>query len=470
MSFASALKAYRNTLTCTDKTIAEASGISQSALSRYLRGERTPEPDSPVIANLASALESLSIEERALNPLNAGEIQTALEAELTGSQMIGMDFHMRLDALMSLVGITNAQVAEVTGVDPSYISRIRRSQRTPSDIPDFAVACSHLAANLVIERELLDDLGGLVGLPDIAVGDPAWDPYEESNTAEVIEVWLRGNQIVQSDMAKLDELLLWLDEEDFSPWLALDIDEGEDVEIPAPVARFHYGVGGMRTAEIEFLETAARTHARNLSLSSDTPLRRIPPSAEFVEQYGSSLEDVLKTDCHVNIFYNIERPFESTLNSLRLWTPFFITGQISAYYLRGVNNRLFFHMNYVCDTCALSSEAVVGHEEDGRYYFTTRPSDVSYYQRKMHFILEKAYPLLEIYRECDPGQKEAFEHEEAQRRAKGHGRKVGEDRFHNLNLTSYPGDCAVLTLPCGSTVVHFVMRHPKINYIIAHMK
>ena len=45
-----------------------------------------------------------------------------------------------------------------------------------------------------------------------------------------------------------------------------------------------------------------------------------------------------------------------------------------------------------------------------------------------------------------------------------------EGRFDNLEVMVYPGDCTVITLPCGSTVVHFVVRHPKINYLIARMK
>lgn len=469
MSFATTLDGYCKTLDCTGKAIAERSGLSPSTLSRYLNGERTPEAGSENVRKLANGLAQLSRERDEFEPLDADEVNATLEAEIAGTRMVGMDFHMRLDTLMHLVGMRNADFAKLVGVDPSYISRIRRGQRMPADLPRLATNCAHLAAHLCIERELLAELGELVGVSDITSGHPEWDPHDESNIAEIIEVWLKGSQIVQADMAKLDDLLTWLDETDLGTWLSIADESLEATTPPSPFARFYYGVGGMRSAEIDFLKTAADTHARNLSLSSDTPFTLIPPDSRFIRQYERTLMRVLKTGCRINVFYSVERPLEDTIRSMRLWIPLYMTGQITPYYLKGVNNRLFFHMNYVCDTCALSSEAVMGHEEDGRYYFTSRPEDVAYYQRKMGFILEKASSLLEIYRECDPGQKQAFENGEAARQAKGRGRDLGQDRFRNLRVTIYPGDCTVLTLPCGPTVVHFVIRHPKINYLIARM-
>ena len=471
MSFATTLDAYCIALDCTGKAIAAQCGLSASTLSRYLSGERVPNADSENIDKLANGLAALSRKSSASEPLEAADIRAALEAEIVGTQMIGMDFHMRLDALMDLAGLCNSDVAEVTGVDPSYVSRIRRGQRTPSNLPSFASKSAHVAADKCIEQGMLDALGELVGMPDIVEGLPEWDPGEESSIAEIIEVWLMGSQIVQADMAKLDGLLAWLDETDFSPWLSLCNSEPvETPDPPDPVARFYYGVDGMRTAEIDFLDMAVATRSRNLWLSTDAPLMKIQPGPQFFKRYRSTLVKILGTGCRIKVFHAIEQPLEETIQSLRQWIPMCISGQVDPYYLKGVNNRLFFHMNYVCDTCALSSEAVKDHEEDGRYYFTTRPNDVAYYQQKIGFIQEKARTLFETYRSCDPDQQEAFERAEAKRRATGRGYQMEEGRFNNLEVMVYPGDCTVITLPCDSTIVHFVVRHPKINYLIARMK
>lgn len=471
MTFAATLDSYCKALDCTSKVVATRCGISASTLSRYLSGNRTPDANSKSINRLAEGLAALSRESGMPEPFEAADVHADLVAGIVGTQMVGMDFHTRLDTLMNLAGVRNADIAEVTGTDPSYVSRIRHGQRTPSNLPSFTANSAHVIAHMCIKNNALDDLGDLVGIFDITEGFPGWDPSEEFDIAEIIEVWLMGSQIVQADMAKLDELLTWLDETDFSSWLSLrNAKLEEDPDPPDPIARFYYGVDGMRSAEIDFLNMALATRSKNLWLSTDSPLMRIPPDPQFLKRYHHALARLLEAGCRIKVFHAIEQPLEETIQSLHQWIPLCITGQVDPYFLKGVNNRLFFHMNYVCDSCALSSEAVRDHEEDGRYYFTTRPNDVAYYQRKIGYIQEKASSLFETYRSCDPDQQAAFEKAEAKRQATGSGYMMDKERFNNLEITVYPGDCTVIALPCGPAVVHFVLRHPKINYIIAHMK
>ena len=67
--------------------------------------------------------------------MNRFSLLLDLVAGIVGTQMVGMDFHTRLDTLMNLAGVRNADIAEVTGTDPSYVSRIRHGQRTPDNEP-----------------------------------------------------------------------------------------------------------------------------------------------------------------------------------------------------------------------------------------------------------------------------------------------------------------------------------------------
>ena len=471
MSFASKLQEYCKDLDCTNKAIAQACGLSPAALSRYLSGERVPEPNGPMVQCLANGIAKLSEESGHRNPLVTTDVLEALEAELTASDMIGLDFNMRLNAIMDLDSMRNADVAEVAGVDPSYISRIRRGQRTPANIHTFAKPIAQLAAHQCVDQNLLDDLGELVETSDFADEGYEWNLDSESFIGDIIEVWLTGSQIFQSDTAKLDALLKWYDSTDFSAWLSFCSDEDfDEKERPTARARFYYGVGGMRSAELDFLATAAAHRVHELALSTDLPLMQMDPDTAFLRQYQSIIQDVLRYGGFVNVVYNVERPLAETIRSLRLWTPFYITGHVSPYFLRGMYTQLFYHVNYVCDVCALSAEAITGHAEEGRYYYTTRPEDVSYYQKKMRLVLGKAFPLLEIYRSCDPEQQEAFEKAEAARSATGRGKAIGAERFQNLRVVSYPGNCTVLTIRCGADEVHFVIKHPKINYVVSHMK
>ena len=471
MSFATTLKAYCDMLDCTSKTIAEASGISPSALSRYLNGERKPSQRSPIVASLASAIASLPLESQNTEPLQADEVRTALEAELRGSDMVGLDFGSRLDALMRLTGLRNSDAVEVLGIDPSYISRIRRGQRSPANMKAFAMTISHLAAHYCIVYDKLDEISKLVDVPDMARKYHDVSPYDESDVAEIIAIWLLGSQIVHADLAKLDDLYKWIDTTDFTHWLALNPAPNDtEPSQPDAFARFYYKIDGMKEAEISFLRMAIDTGAREIFLSNDMPMLYLEPGDEYLKEFGKCAGELVERGCRINVTFNLDRSLAITTRSLRNWIPLYLTGLVKPYYLPGINNRLFFHANYVCETCALASETVQGHHGEGRYYFSTLPEDVSYYRRKMDFILEKASSLLEFYRECDPDQKRAFEEAEAARQAKTPGREMSKGRFQNLRIVNYPGDCTVITLPGEPTTVHAVIRHPKINYIISHMR
>lgn len=469
-TFASVLNSYCKAVRCTNLQISKMSGVSPSNLSRYRRDERKPEPGSPVIRQLAEAIAALSAETDLDNALNADDVHAHLVRACADPPIAGMDFNMRLDALMHLLGARNIDFAEVAGIDPSYISRIRHGQRIPADIGAFASICSHLAADMCINRNLLDEMGALINMPDIAMQFPPGFPNRSSEIAEAIEIWLTGGQMFTPDIAKLDELFQWLDTTDFTPWLHFADNVADALpESPVPVSRFYHGMRGALSAELKFLETTAKFRARNLVLSSDTPTLQLEINPSFKAKYVQSIESTLLNGSHIDVLYNIERPLEDTIKSLKLWIPYYITGHVTPYYLRGVNNRLFSHVNYVSDACALSSEAVIDHQDDGRSYFSTRPQDVAYYQKKMEFVLEKAVPLIEIYRECDAERIEMFRKEEAARRAKGDGRVVRAGKYKNIRVISYPGNCGVMTLPCDGQFVYLVSKHPKINYMASRM-
>lgn len=470
MSFASTLDDYCAATGHANREIAELAGIAPSVLSRYRNGSRTPNPTSPAIASLAASIATLSRRSGASAP-SEREVKEALEASLSESRIVGMNFNMRLDMLMHLIGIRNVKMAESTQVDPSYISRIRQGSRTPANLPAFVEHASRLAARLCLDEELETEVAELLGADNFDDLNRSADA--ESDLGELISIWLLGDEIVEGDVAIMESLFSWLDETDFADWLTMHDDSTRVVQAspaiaPASSARFYYGIDGMRNAETDFLTTAIETNSRKLSLSSDMPLLQMALDRRFTTRYRRGIKRLLEQGCRINIVHAVERPLSESIRVLRMWAPFYMTGLVTPYYLKGIHNRLFYHVNYVCDACALSSEAVMGHQEDGRYYYTTRPADVAYYTKKMGFILEASSSLLEIYRDDVPEQRAAFERGEAARRTAG--RIVAEGRHENLTIVSHTSECTVLTLRCEPTTVHFVIRHPKINYAVTRMR
>lgn len=474
MSFASTLDGFCNTVNCTGKELAALSGISAATLSRYRRGERVPEPGSAALTHLARGIAELSLREDSSTTLAEDEVFNALSAGVANARMIGMDFNMRLDTLMHALSISNVSMAMATRVDPSYISRIRKGLRKPAELAAFVDSAARLAADTCLRKDLLADLVELTGANGIGSFNPDRNIDDSSSLAETIENWLLGDDIVEADIFELEKLFTWLDTADLGDWLAIGGQKPEGAaepeESPEHVARFYYGIDGMRNAELEFLGTALKTRTCKLALSSDMPLLQMQLDRTFLLRYRRGLEKLLKAGCHINIVHSVERPLEETIRALRMWIPFYMTGRVTPYYLKGIHNRLFYHVNYVCDSCALASEAMSGHQEDGRYFFTSRPADVAYYQKKMGFILERSSSLLDMYREDEPEQRKALERERQTWGPVGKGRPIGAQRYANLSVVSYPGHCTELSVPVSDTVMHFVIRHPKFNYAVAHMK
>jgi hypothetical protein len=164
----------------------------------------------------------------------------------------------------------------------------------------------------------------------------------------------------------------------------------------------------------------------------------------------------------------LERPLNEAVVFLNWWIPLYVTGNATPHYIRGITNRLFYHVNYYCDACALSYEGVIGHMEEGRCYLSTKADDLAYYGRKMELILGESESMLDVYREDREGDAEAFEVFEAKCRLRGDGVEVVPGHYSNLRIISYPGNCVIVSI-MRDPAIHIVLRHPKICYAIAHM-
>lgn len=56
------------------------------------------------------------------------------------------------------------------------------------------------------------------------------------------------------------------------------------------------------------------------------------------------------------------------------------------------------HLLKVSGAAALQGEAIYGHHTQGRYYLTKHKTEISYYKEMAELLLEKASPLMEIFR------------------------------------------------------------------------
>lgn len=100
-----------------------------------------------------------------------------------------------------------------------------------------------------------------------------------------------------------------------------------------------------------------------------------------------------KKGLHLNMIHNVDRPFSEMMLGLESYIPMYMTGQISPYYIKGIQNSVFLHFLKVSGTVALSGEAISGYHSDGKYYLTKSKDEVAYYNKRANELLSNAHSL-----------------------------------------------------------------------------
>ena len=472
MAFAPVLNSYCVMLGCSNKVIAERCGISMSALSRYRSGKRTPRPESDAIDRLAEGIASLARERHVPAASSEKEVAKALNESLVRSRPLGPSFSIRVDSLMKLLGVRNSDVAVPMHLDPSYISRIRRGERSPNDKKHFAEIVAQVSALSCMEQGLLKELLVLIGAENELADWGELNVDSALGLAETIDRWLLGNQVVESDVIAVEELFAMMNEGLYRDVLNQPRKESPVLACPlevAPTSRFYKGEDFIWRAEIDFLENASACGAKRLFLSSDMPALETNLTPDKIKLYQQLILGLVDNGCEITVIQDPSRPLRQTLAAMQMWMPLYMTGHVKPLYLEGGTSRVFCHVNNVCECCALAAEAIRGHEEQGRYYISSMPQDLDYYQAKIKVLLDKAHVLIEMYRNDDEEGMARFQREETMRRTHGRGSEIKAGVYEHLRIVSYRGDCVVLYID-DPLEFRFVIRHPKLRYVISHMR
>ena len=472
MSFASVLDAYCNATGCTNKEIAEACGISPSTLSRYRNGERIPDMRSDALDSPVAGIMALSDERDLGRTWRKDIIRSAFEASLAKVRPIGANFGSRLNMIMALLNMRNTEVAHALGVSPSYVSRIRSGQRMASGQRSIAESFSQVAAQRCVELKKTDELISIVDPTGEHFGKSYLDFDSQVDLARIIERWLFNNNTLESDLkvvqSLFDKLNLFYFLKELEGISGIKNKTSIDDELNES-ARFYYGIDEMKKAERLFFDLCVQRSAEEVYLSSDMPLLETAMAPDFASDYRQRIGALVNNKARIVVIHSLDRSLAEMIVALELWLPLYLTDHVRPLYLKDMDGKLFSHVNYVSDACALSAEAVLGHRENGRYYLTTKTEDVKYYRQKMSYILEHASSMLEICRDSDPDQRARFEEFENAHRGVASGHAVGVGSYENLDIMSYPGDCAAITIKCDPAI-HLIIRQPKLRFVINRMK
>lgn len=391
MDFKKLLDDYMKQLDCTAKDLAEKSGLSAATISRYRSGDRIPEDGSENFDRLINGIVSIA-ESQKIPDITVQSVSEAFSPYVKSNVDIAhlqKNFH----TLLTIVPINISDLAHFLNFDPSYISRIRNGQRQPANPTEFSRKISIFVAKHCQSMEQKVVISRLINYP----------VEEFSNYTEFqnrLTDWLlAGAGAVKDSMTvfleKLDEFNL----DEYIRVIHFDKLKVPSVPFQIPFSKTYWGIDEMMESDLDFLKATVLSKSTSpVIMYSDMPMKEMAKDPEFPKKWMFGMAMMLKKGLHLYQIHNIDRSFDEMMLGLESWIPMYMTGQISPYYLKNVQNNTFLHLLKVSGSVALSGEAIAGCHADGKYYLTKSKREVEYYQKRADDLLKNAYPLMDIYR------------------------------------------------------------------------
>ena len=392
MNFKEVLNKYLKELDCSSKKLSNESGLSESVISRYRSGERTPLKNSEQLNKLTNALFNIA-KDSGKNKYTFDKIVSDFNSVLTSDDFDYTTFSNNLNTLITSLNINTHEMSKYIVFDASHISRIRYGKARPSNPIEF----SNKICSFILNRyKNHDDINNLM----MVIGCKKSDLSNEKIYSTLFN-WLTSEIVPVKN--QISDFLYHLDSFNLDDYIkVIKFDELKVPSIPFYKAKtkHYYGIEEMKQGELNFFKgTVLSKSKEDIFMCSDMPMEDMAKDIDFGKKWMFAIAMCLKKGHHLNIIHNLDRPFNEMMLGLESWIPIYMTGQISPYYLSNLKNNVYNHLNYVSAAAALSGECINGFHNKGMYYLTTNKNEIEYYKEKSDLLLKKAKPLMEIYRE-----------------------------------------------------------------------
>ena len=394
MKFKEVLNKYLKELNCSSKKLSDESGLSESVISRYRSGERTPAKNSEQLNKLTNALFNIA-KDNGKNKCTFDKIVSDFNSVLTSDDFDYTTFSNNLNTLITSLNINTHEMSKYIVFDASHISRIRYGKARPSNPIEFS---NKICSYILNRYKNPDDINNLM----MIIGCKKSDLSNEKIYSTLFN-WLTSEIVPVK--SKVSDFLHHLDSFNLDDYIkVIKFDELKVPNIPFYKAKtkHYYGIEEMKQGELNFFKGTVLSKSReDIFMCSDMPMEDMAKDIDFGKKWMFAIAMCLKKGHHLNIIHNLDRPFNEMMLGLESWIPIYMTGQISPYYLSNLKNNIYNHLNYVSAAAALSGECINGFHNKGMYYLTTNKNEIEYYKEKSDLLLKKAKPLMEIYRESN---------------------------------------------------------------------
>ena len=392
MVFKDKLSEYIELLDCTAKDLSEHSGLSAATISRYRSGERIPEADTKNLSNLIKGIVIIAQNKQITN-ITVQSVSSAFLPLVKRNTVDIKKLQVNFNTLLTVLHVSISELSKFLNYDASYISRIRSGQRQPANPQEFAFGIANFIAQRYQDNPQMEMVSDLIGCKP--------DELKNYNTYKaLLTKWLTNSIGASRDyMAGFLEKLNKFNLNEYIRAIHFDKLKVPSVPFQLPTSKSYFGLKEMMNSELAFLKATVLSKSDEpVIMYSDMPLSKMAKDPEFPKKWMLGMAMMLKKGLHLNQIHNIDRSFEDMMLGLESWIPMYMTGQISPYYLKSIQNNVFSHLLKVSGSVALTGEAIHGYHSEGKYYLTKNKDEVAYYKKRAKCLLSRATPLMEIYR------------------------------------------------------------------------
>ena len=405
------IKVLYSVLQCGNTDIARHAGCTPGNISRLHSGKRVPASDSRTIGLFVQGVYAYADYENMLPVLmelcgasdpQREELLPALVAWLYGTKDVTLpsrtvtpkskrmqkklrsEFGEKLDRAMTLLEISNAQMAVLLNVDQSLVSRYRSGQYTPYGNRQLCERLCWILAERAVKKGREGEIADLC-----KAGGRKVDP-------EMLEAWLFDNSAEEDTTMAVRYLLRSLDV--LSPMENDPAKGPEEPESPAPPACSHYlGVEGLRQAVLRFLSDAARIGGE-LLLYSDEPMEWMTGDKAFFALWSSHMMRCVQKGVRIRIIHHVDRPGTEMVDGIMGWVPLYVTGMIEPYIFRRERNPRFYHTVFLHSGHAcIRGFFPTGASEERWYEYITDERHLGVLQKEYVGMLQASSPFLKTY-------------------------------------------------------------------------
>ena len=401
MNFKEVLNKYLKELNCSQKMLSESSGLSETVISRYKSGERTPVKNSEQLTKLTTAIFNIS-KTMSKKQYTLDKIENDFNKVLQNDNFDYTTLSNNLNILITSLKISINEMSKYIVFDSSHISRIRYGKAKPSNPIEFS---NKICTYIFNRYNNPDDINNLMTIIGCKKSD-----LSNNNFYNTLFTWLTSKSIQVKN--QINDFLYNLDSFNLNDYIkAIKFDELKVPSIPFYKAksRHYYGIEEMKEGELNFFKAIVLSKSKeDIFMCSHMPMEDMAEDVSFGKKWMFAIAMCLKKGHHLNIIHNLDRPFNEMMLGLESWIPIYMTGQISPYYLKDSKNSVYNHLDYVSGNVALTGECIKGYHNKGMYYLTTNKNEIKYYKEKSDLLLKKAKPLMKIYRENNIKEYELF--------------------------------------------------------------